>query len=320
MAHPQAIYLHGGQTYEVQQLDLENRTAQIKPVEFDYYTDPRKQVEIEKLSLLRESTVDGGTRSFGEVMVTTQVTGYRRIRWFTNEILGEADLELPSTQLRTTGYWLTLNAETVEMLRQVGMWNNDPNNYGPNWPRIRKLVLQRDGYTCQACGAPERDKPLHVHHKIPLRSFASPDHANQMDNLVTLCSACHRRAELSVMIRSGLAGLCYVLQNLAPLFLMCDVNDLGALSDPLSPLSEKQPTVVIYDLVPAGIGLSDALYDVHDELLKRAYELVSNCTCQNGCPSCIGPAGINGVGGKEETLALLTALTGTPLRTMLEKE
>lgn len=320
MVHPQAVYLHGGQSYEVQQLDLENRTALLKPVEFDYYTDPRKQVEIEKLSLIRQSTVDGGTRSYGEVRVTTQVTGYRRVRWFSNEILGEADLELPATQLHTTGYWVTLHPDTVDLLRQSGLWNNDANNYGPNWPRIRKLVLQRDGYICQSCGSPEREKPLHVHHKIPLRSFSSVDHANQMDNLVTLCPACHHRAELSVMIRSGLAGLCYVLQNLAPLFLMCDISDLGALSDPLSPLSEKQPTVVIYDLVPAGIGLSDALYDVHDELITRAYELVSGCTCQNGCPSCVGPAGINGVGGKVETLALLTALTGIPLKTTLERE
>jgi DEAD/DEAH box helicase domain-containing protein len=176
------------------------------------------------------------------------------------------------------------------------------------WPHLRKLVLQRDGYQCQSCGSPERDQPLHVHHKIPFRSFTSSEQANQLSNLVTLCPNCHHKAELSVKIRSGLAGLGYVLLNLAPLFLMCDVTDLGAQSDPLSPLSEKQPAVVLYDMVPAGIGLSEALYYMHDDLIRRAYELVTHCGCHNGCPSCVGPAGINGVGGKEETIALLSAL------------
>lgn len=313
MVHPQAIYLHAGQMYEVEDLDLQNNTARLKAVEVDYFTEPKKEIEIEKLSLMREAKVSGGTKRFGEVMVTTQVTGFRRTRWYTNENLGEAHLDLPPTQLRTTGYWITLDPNLIESLRQSGLWNNDPNDYGPRWPMIRKMVLQRDRYTCQSCGAIEQNKPFHVHHKIPLRSFTSSEQANQMDNLVTLCPNCHRRAELSVLIRSGLAGLSYVLQNLAPLFVMCDVNDLGALSDPLSPLSEKQPTVVLYDLVPAGIGLSDALYEIHDELMHRAYELVQNCGCQNGCPSCVGPAGINGIGGKSETLALLSSLCGQEL-------
>lgn len=310
MVHPQAIYLHSGNMYEVQNLDLENNTAQIKPVEVDYYTEPRKKVEIEKLSLIRQSEVTGGMRNYGELMVTTQVTGYRRIRWYSNENLGEADLDLPATQLRTTGYWLTLSPQTVDALREAGLWNSDPNDYGPNWQHIRKLVLQRDHYTCQSCGATERDQPFHVHHKIPLRSFTSNELANQLSNLTTLCPPCHRRAELSVSIRNGLAGLTYVLQNLAPLFLMCDISDLGASYDPLSPLADKQPTVVIYDLVPGGIGLSESLYDIHDDLVRRAYELVTHCGCKNGCPSCIGPAGINGVGGKDETIALLSALCG----------
>lgn len=312
MVHPHAIYLHGGLMYEVEALDLENGTAQMKQVEVDYYTDPRKNLELEKISQVRESPVLGATRNYGEILVTTQVTGYRRIRWFTNEILDEGELELPPTQLRTNAYWITLDQSTVDQLRQSGLWNNDPNQYGAQWPKIRKLVLQRDNYTCQACGAPERERPLHVHHKVPLRSSPSLEHANQLSNLVTLCAACHSRTEMSVLVRSGLTGLGYLLSQLAPLFLMCDISDLGWHSDPLSPLAEKQPAVALYDLVPGGIGLSEALYDMHDEIIQRAYELVSRCSCMNGCPSCVGPAGPNGVGGKEETLALLAILGGIP--------
>ncbi len=308
MVHPQAIYLQSGQMFEVQTLDLDNRTALLKQVDVDYYTEPRKSVEIEKLSLLRRADVPGGCKHLGEVMVTTRVTGFRRVRWFTSEVLSEGDLDLPETQLRTVGYWLSIDTKTVEHLREAGLWNSDRNDYGPGWPALRSLVLQRDHYACQVCGAGENIEPLHVHHKVPLRSFASLEQANRLDNLITLCSKCHRRAETQVMIRSGLAGLSYVLVNLAPLFLMCDITDLGAQSDSLSPLADKQPAVVLYDLVPAGIGLSETLYDIHADLVQRAYELVSHCGCSNGCPSCVGPVGMNGVGGKEETLALLSIL------------
>jgi DEAD/DEAH box helicase domain-containing protein len=312
MVHPQAIYLHAGQSFEVDALDLENNTARLSPSEVDYYTKPMINVEIEKLSLSKQAPIHGGTKNFGEIMVTSTVTGFRRIRWYTNEILDEADLEMPSTQLRTTGYWLAFDPNTVDLLRDSGVWNSDPNNYGPNWSKIRRVVLQRDNYTCQVCGSVQGERPFHVHHKTPFKAFTSIEQAHALDNLVTLCPMCHQRVELSVKIKSGLSGLTYLLNNLAPLFLMCDVSDLGAQYDPLSPLADKQPAVVLYDLVPAGIGLADALYDLHSELMPAARELVSTCGCPSGCPSCVGPAGPNGIGGKEETLALLSALCGIP--------
>ena len=150
-----------------------------------------------------------------------------------------------------------------------------------------------------------------VHHKRPFRTFRSPALANDLANLVTLCPACHRRVEMAVRVRSGLAGLGYVLGHLAPLFLMCDSGDVGVHSDPQSPLAEGRPAVVIYDQVPAGIGFSERLYELHDELVARALELVQACPCEEGCPACVGPAGENGVGGKAETLAILRALAGT---------
>ena len=125
---------------------------------------------------------------------------------------------------------------------------------------------------------------------------------------MTLCPNCHRRAELAVRIRSGLAGVSYALGNLAPFFLMCDARDIGVHSDPESPLAEGKPTVVIYDRVPAGIGFSDRLYELHGELIGRAFELVRDCPCEDGCPSCVGPGGDQGSGGKKETQALLGAM------------
>jgi DEAD/DEAH box helicase domain-containing protein len=83
---------------------------------------------------------------------------------------------------------------------------------------------------------------------------------------------------------------------------------LGVYSDPQSQLAEGRPTVVFYDQTPAGIGLSQHLYEFHDELMLRALELIESCKCTDGCPSCVGPGGENGLGSKQETLAILHSL------------
>lgn len=313
MVHPGAIYMHEGQQYFVQEFNLEGHVAQLVPVGLDYYTEAQKKSEIEVLSESAQSAVPGGLKSYGEIKVTTQVVGYRKIRWFTYETLGQEPLEMPPSELETTGYWLSLSEEVVNQLRDAGVWTNDPNEYGPDWPKIRERVRARDGYKCQVCGTPETTRQHDVHHKTPFRSFIRDgvldrELANRLENLTTLCPSCHHKVEQNVRIRSGLGGLGFVLGNLAPLFLMCDTRDLGVHTDPVGSAFNNQPSVVLYDLVPAGIGFSQRLFEIHDELIQRAFELVSQCECEDGCPSCVGPGGENGVGGKQETLAILKQL------------
>ena len=309
MVHPGAVYLHEGQQYFVQDLDLVKNKAALIPVAMDYYTEPLVQTSISLETLTDQQAVAGGIKNHGELLVTTQVSGFRKRRWFTGENMGEEPLDLPPGELQTTGYWLTLSEMTVNTLREAGVWKNDPNDYGRDWPRLREAVRARDGYRCQVCGLPENGKQHEVHHKQPFRQFASTAEANRMNNLVTLCPPCHRKAEANVHMRSGLYGLATVLGQLAPLFLMCDTSDLGIFADPKAAFSGDLPTVAIYDNVPAGIGFSQKLFEMHAELLLRARELVLECPCPDGCPSCVGPAGENGVGGKQETLAILDRLT-----------
>ncbi len=323
MIHPGAIYMHEAQQYFVQELNLENRVAQLVPVGLDYYTEAQRRSEIQVLSVNENSTARGCEKNYGEIQVTTQVAGFRKIRWFTYENLGQEPLDLPPSELQTTGYWLSLSEATLAHLRDAGIWSNDPNDYGPDWQKIRLAVRKRDRFKCQVCGAVEADpsttlrtKQHDVHHKTPFRAFfrseTSPDvsreQANRLENLTTLCTSCHHKVEQNVRIRSGLGGLGFVLGNLAPLFLMCDPRDLGTFTDPAWSAVNGQPSVVLYDLVPAGIGFSQKLFEIHDELIQRAYELVNQCECEDGCPSCVGPGGENGVGGKKETLAILKEL------------
>ncbi|MBI5943924.1 MAG: DEAD/DEAH box helicase [Chloroflexi bacterium] len=313
MVHPGAIYMHEGQQYFVQELNLEHQLAQLIPVGLDYYTEAQQRSEIEVLSTNEQSAINGGEKAYGEIQVTTQVVGFRKIRWFTYENLGEETLDMPPSELQTTGYWLSLSEATVSHLRDAGVWSNSPNDYGPDWARIRERVRARDQYQCQVCGVTENGRQHDVHHKVPFRAFVrggalDRDQANRLENLTTLCPACHKKVEQNVRIRSGLAGLGFVLGNLAPLFLMCDPRDLGIHTDPAWSAVNGQPSVVLYDHVPAGIGFSQKLFEIHDELIQRAYELVSECECEDGCPSCVGPGGENGIGGKVETLEILKEL------------
>ena len=300
--------MHEGTTYLVNDLDLEHHIASLQSTNVDYYTEPRREVVVQQVEKFTEEVVKGGVKAYGEIQVTSQVIGFRKIRWYTNETLGTETLSMPPSDLLTTGYWLALADTTVDKLREERLWSNTPNDYGPTWPRQRDLARARDGFRCQICGTPEGDKAHHVHHKVPFRMFESVEQANQLANLITLCNSCHRTVETAVRVRSGLAGLAFTLGNLAPLFLMCDIGDLGIHSDPQSSLADGKPAVILYDLIPGGIGLSERLYEIHGDLMNRGLELVEACGCEDGCPSCVGPGGEGGTGGKRETLALLKEL------------
>lgn len=310
MVHPQAVYMHAGESYFVEHLDLEKKTAQLKLYRGDYYTEPMKHLTMEKNSDRLVRDIKGGQIHYGDITVTTQVVGFKRLNWITNEVMDIQDILMPPETLRTTAYWLIPSDDSLDVLRDHGLWKNDPNEYGPTWNAIRKLVKRRDQNTCQNCSAVEQTIPFHVHHKIPFRNFQTPEQANQMNNLITLCPSCHQKAEESIKMRSGMAGLGYVLHHLVPLHLMCDISDLDSATDMNSPLAENRAAIVIYELIPAGIGLTEQLFENHEVLMREAFELVSECGCKDGCPSCVGPAGENGIGGKKETLALLALLNG----------
>ena len=310
LTYPGAIYIHEGQSYLVEDLNPKINEAQLSIVDVDYFTVPQTEVTITEIEKKETASVPGGQKHTGELLVTSQVIGFKKISWTTHQVLEAKPLEMPRQEMQTVAYWLSIDPEAVQKLLDEGLWKNNQNDYGPHWPRIRKLVRARDQFTCQACGRKEEAASHHVHHIVPFRNFVNPQAANQLDNLITLCPACHQRAETSVRMRSGLSGLGYILHHLAPLYLMCDQNDLGLHVDPESPLTDGNPTIVLYDHIPDGIGLSEAVFDLHHTLLESARGLIRSCPCDDGCPSCIGPAGEQGIGAKEETLALIRSLLG----------
>jgi DEAD/DEAH box helicase domain-containing protein len=105
---------------------------------------------------------------------------------------------------------------------------------------------------------------------------------------------------------AGMKGLGNVMGTVAPIYLMCDPKDIRSIPMLRSPF-HRLPTLYIYDAYPGGVGFSEKLYELHPTLLKAAKELVEQCRCESGCPSCVGPVLEVGETGKQSTLKILEA-------------
>jgi DEAD/DEAH box helicase domain-containing protein len=128
--------------------------------------------------------------------------------------------------------------------------------------------------------------------------------------------------------QSGMFGLLYALKSMATLLLMCDGRDLGTAigerppdageSDPgqgrredaLQPSAKEffEPNLYLFDAYPSGIGFSEPLFRAHALLVSKTRELIASCPCEEGCPSCVGPAGDLAPRAKEAALTILERL------------
>ncbi|MEV0352953.1 DEAD/DEAH box helicase [Nonomuraea sp. NPDC050680] len=118
--HTGAVYLHQGETYLVELLDLEAGVALVGGPEPDYTTFARDVTEISVLASLRSHDLGPGSLHFGEVEVTRQVVSYLKRRLQSGEMLGDEPLDLPPRTLRTRAVWWTLPASEVAILAEEG--------------------------------------------------------------------------------------------------------------------------------------------------------------------------------------------------------
>jgi DEAD/DEAH box helicase domain-containing protein len=251
--HPKAIYIHQGQQYHVEQLDFDKRKAYVKPVNVDYFTDAIRYTQVRVLEVAEEQGIAGpAARAHGDVLVRSQVVGFKKIKFFTNENVGSGKLELPENEMHTTSFWITVGHRLIAEL------------------------------------------PFSLSER-----------------------------------QSGIFGLLYALGTMATLLVMCDRRDLctavgerppsaaseirwedfATASSNISEAKEFfEPNLYIYDAYPGGIGFSEPLYRSCSTLLARTRELISACSCENGCPSCVGPTADRSERTKDVVLGILERL------------
>ncbi|MET1249685.1 DEAD/DEAH box helicase [Sporolactobacillus sp. STCC-11] len=210
MLYEDAIYIHQGTQYHVDDLDLEERKAYVRKVNVNYYTDSDLAVQLDVLEMDKHADFDNDKleKGYGDVSVRALPTIFKKIRFETYENIGWGKIHLPELEMHTNAAWLSFDPALLDV-------------YG-------KDVFQ-----------------------------------------------------------GALVGLSHLLRHAAPLFVMCDQSDLSVIPKIKAPHNEK-PTVFLYDKYPGGIGLSEKLYQEMPKLLDKASEMVENCTCESGCPSCIG--------------------------------
>jgi DEAD/DEAH box helicase domain-containing protein len=207
--HPGAIYLHKGDTFIVDKLDLDTNTVKVSEAKVDYYTRVRSQKETEILETFEEKVVWGTRVYSGRLKVTEQVTGYEKWRIHAKKKLSIVPLKLPPQIFETEGLWFEI-----------------------------PLQIQREA---------ER-KYFHF--------------------------------------MGGIHAIEHAVIGVFPLMVMADRNDLGGISTMFHP-QLGSAAVFIYDGVPGGAGISKQAFGCAEELLVYTLDVVSACSCESGCPSCV---------------------------------
>lgn len=111
--HTGALYVHRGETYVVDEFDVEDACAVVHPESPEWTTVARDTVDLSIVSVDRTRRLGAVTAHTGVVDVTNQVVAYQRRRLGTGEVLAEFPLDLPARQLRTRAVWLTLDDRAV---------------------------------------------------------------------------------------------------------------------------------------------------------------------------------------------------------------
>jgi DEAD/DEAH box helicase domain-containing protein len=113
-AHTGAVYLHQGESWLVDGLDLDESVALVHAEEPEYSTSARDVTDIAIVEELRGASYDGVELRFGTVDVTHQVVAYLKKRIGSGEVLGEEPLDLPPRQLRTRAVWYTVEPRLLD--------------------------------------------------------------------------------------------------------------------------------------------------------------------------------------------------------------
>ena len=116
MVHEKAIYILEGRTYYVERYDHKERRAEVREAEVDYYTDAITYTKVRILERFACEARGHGRRNHGEVHVTSQVVGFKKIKFHTGENVGAGELTMPENEMHTTAWWLTVPRELMSAL------------------------------------------------------------------------------------------------------------------------------------------------------------------------------------------------------------
>ncbi len=303
--HEKAIYIVEGKLFQVERFDFDNRKAFVRAVECDYYTDAITYTKVTILETFAGSAVPGFLGS-GFASSGSEVPDVARLA---------AGLEPDEQELRarqaSRGTRLA-NPETQEpgTPEPASSASHGEVHVVSRVVGFKKIKF----YTNENVGSGELDLPEQQMHTTSYWLTIPAE---------TMAALPFGLADR----RDGVIGMAFAMRNVAPLLLMCDGHDLGLSIDGIAMEGASRlggssragrgstpaelsasPTIFIYDNYPGGIGFSEPLHGMHEQLIDRTRELIDGCPCKSGCPSCVGPEGATGPLAKTVASRLLGAI------------
>ena len=122
LLHPEAIYLHHGDSYRVLSLDLSRNIARVLRVEVDYYTQPLGGTDVHHIDhTLKEKPFGTGRAYWGEVTSTFHCWGFEKVRFYELEAISRHPLDLPTFTLETTACWIVPPDELLREVQAAGL-------------------------------------------------------------------------------------------------------------------------------------------------------------------------------------------------------
>jgi DEAD/DEAH box helicase domain-containing protein len=310
--YPGAIYMVQSEQYQVERLDYEHRKAYVRKVDTDFFTDAISHTRVRILDVFDSSLPEALTRG--------EFVGLKQDAEAVAEVKSPGGDGKKETEGDAT-HAIVPPTDTSPVSDCVAEWGEV--HVLTHVSGFKKIKF----YTAENVGYGEVNLPDHEMHTTSFW-LTVPEGV--------LAPLGRSRSE----IVDGMFGIAYALQEVAALHVMCDVRDLGrSVGDKsatwhaslgrgsrgvrytaglgraerevdLEGLETFQPTIFLFDNYPGGIGFSSRLYDLAPRLLAATADLIRNCGCPEGCPSCVGPVGEVSPQGKGVALAILERLLG----------
>jgi len=120
LVYPGAVYLHEGQSYLCERLDAEGKVAYVKGADLDYYTQPVLESSITVTSAAERREFPAFAATLGDIDVTWRTSAFKKIKFFTMEMIGQGELELPSQTLGTRALWITPSRAVLDGIKDLG--------------------------------------------------------------------------------------------------------------------------------------------------------------------------------------------------------
>jgi DEAD/DEAH box helicase domain-containing protein len=306
-----AIYMVQSQQYQVENLDYENRKAYVRSVDTDFYTDAISYTRVRILDVFDSTAPEAYVT--GEAFATDEDREVEQEDRPLAEVGVNADKKLVEMVVPAEEEGISGATRFVSECGEVHVLTHVSG--------FKKIKF----YTSENVGYGDVNLPDHEMHTTSWW-LTVPEQILEPLN--------RSRAE----IVDGMFGIAYALQEVASLYMMCDIRDLGrsvgdksatwhaglgrgsrgvrystGIGDDevevdLEELETFQPTIFLYDNYPGGIGFSSSLYDLAADILVATGRLIGRCQCTEGCPSCVGPVGEVSEEGKSVALEILSRL------------